>query len=393
MPRHVRVPAAALIAVALIAVAACAEPTTPPPGDDPVAAAVDEIMAPAFGADALADPARCVGGVAVVVTSTGTRVRGYGATAAGGATVPDAATLFQIGSISKVITGLALARQVADGALTPATPALTIGGADLRAAMPTATFTLAELVSHHAGFPTMPANLVDRDGDGQRDPTADPLSPARGYARADLLRAVTPLPLGGAAPYLYSNLGLGLLGVLLDDHLALPDNHALVTAPLAPLAPTSTYGTVAAIPADARARVAQGYALGGGARVTGELAEMGVLAGAGEVTTTGADMAALLAALTGQTATPLAPAVALALTPIAASNQPDVELGYAFEIRHEPGGERYTKGGATASYTAYLSFHRAPAVGALVLTSCGGFDAAHDLAIAIDDRLVAIDAL
>ncbi|MBL8625343.1 MAG: serine hydrolase [Myxococcales bacterium] len=371
----------------VVAVAACADP--PPSTDEPATAAmVDAIMAPAFGRDALGDPARCVGGVAVVVTPTGALVRGYGATVAGGAAAPDAATLFQIGSISKVITGLALARQVDAGALTATTPALAIGGADLRAAMPGATFTLADLVSHHAGFPTMPANLIDRDGDGVRDPAADPLSPARGYARADLLRAVAALPLAGAAPYAYSNLGLGLLGLVLQDHLALPDNHALLTTTLAPLAPTATWGTVAAIPANARDRVAQGYALGGGARITGGLAEMGVLAGAGEVTTTGADMALLLAALTGQATTPLAPAVELALTPIATGGQPDVELGYAIEIRREAGGTRYTKGGATPSYTAYLSFHRAPPVGALVLTSCGGFDAARALALALDDGLV-----
>lgn len=379
-------------ALALLAAACAAPPPPRDPGATEIAALVDELMAPAFAADALADPARCVAGVAVVATPTTTLVRGYGATTAGGVSVPDGATPFQIGSLSKLLTGLALARQIEDGNVAADGPALAIGAADLRAAMPTATFTLADLVSHHAGFPTMPANLIDRDGDGQRDPTADPLSPGRGYARADLLAAVAALPLAGTAPYRYSNLGLGLLGLLLQDHLALPDNHALLTATLAPLDLTATWGTVAAIPADARARVAQGYAWRGDTRVPGGLAEMGVLASAGEVTTTGADMAKLLAALIGQPPPPLAPAIARALTPIADGGEPDVELGYAFEVRHEPAGDRYTKGGATPSYTAYLSFHRAPAVGALVLTSCGGFDAARPLALALDDRLVATAA-
>jgi len=380
-----------------VALAAAACGATPAPSVDAAAepdpalvALVDEVMAPAFGADAIADPARCVGGVAVVVTPDGALVRGYGATVAGGATVPDATTLFQIGSISKVLTGLVLARHVAAGALTATGPALAIGAADLRAAMPTATFTLADLVSHHAGFPTMPANLLDRDGDGQRDPTADPLSPGRGYARADLLTAVADLPLGGAAPFTYSNLGLGLLGLLLQDHLGQPSFDAVIAAELTPaLGLTDTSGNVAAIPPAALTRVAQGYAARAGARVPGGLAEMGVLAGAGEVTTTGADMARLLAALTGQTPTPLDPAIAVALAPVADSPLADTELGYAIEVRHEADGDRYTKSGATPSYTAHLSFHRAPAVGALVLTACGDFDAARTLALTLDDRLVA----
>jgi CubicO group peptidase (beta-lactamase class C family) len=244
-------------------------------------------------------------------------------------------------------------------------------------------------VTHHAGLPEMPPNLIDRDGDGQPDPDADPLSPGHDYARADLLAILPGLPLGGAAPYKYSNLGLGLLSLMLQDHSGTSSFDAVLGAHLKPaLGLTSTWGNVDAIPADARSRLVQGYGLRGGQRLPGYPAEMGVLAGAGEIVTTGADMARFLGAVTGHTPTALDPAIALALTPVAASSMADVDLGYAFEVHDEATSARYTKGGGTPSFTAYLSFHRTPAVGAFVMTSCTGFQATRGLAMTIDDRLV-----
>ncbi len=369
---------------------ACADPPAELPPPTSVAELVDQVMTPAIGADALGDPDRCVGAVVAVVTPEGTLVRGYGATVADGATVPDGDTLFQIGSISKVFTGLELARLVVAGDVAIDAPAMSLGATDLRAATPSARFTLADLVTHHAGLPEMPPNLIDRDGDGQPDPDADPLSPGHDYARADLLAILPDLPLGGAAAYKYSNLGLGLLALMVQDHVGASSFDAVLDGHLKPaLGLSATWGNVDAIPTEARSRLVQGYGLRGGQRLAGYPAEMGVLAGAGEIVTTGADMARFLAAVTGHTPTDLAAAISVALTPVAASPMADIELGYAFEVHHEATAERYTKGGGTPSFTAYLSFHRAPAVGAFVMTSCTGFQATRGLAMTIDDRLVA----
>jgi CubicO group peptidase (beta-lactamase class C family) len=329
--------------------------------------------------------------VVAVVTPEQTVVLGYGATTAGGTTRPDGDTPFQVASLSKVYTGLALARQVANGDLTPSAPAGTIVGADLATALAGTSFTLADLATHHAGFPVFPSNLVDRDGDGAPDPGADPLSPATGYARDDLerfLSGFTPTP---DAPYAYSNLGAGLLGIALTDDLRLSSYHALLRRLVADdLGMAQTWGAVSVMDAGAQARVAQGYALQKGVRVPGLLAEMGVLAGGGEIVTTGNDLASLLVALTGARPTALDDAAAIAVTPVASGPNADTELGYAIEIEHLPDGDRFGKAGGTASYTSYLSFRRAPAVGVVVMTSCGGFTAVRDLATAIDDRITAL---
>ena len=261
---------------------------------------------------------------------------------------------------------------------------------DLAAALAPATFTLADLATHHAGLPDMPANLVDRDGDGTRDPGADPLSPAAGYARLDLAHALAADPPGAAAGYRYSNLGVGLLGLALADQLGTASHHAVLRALVADaLGMSDTWGQVAALDAAAIARVAPGLAVNGGRRVAGRLAQMGVLAGAGEVVTSGDDLVHLLAALTGNVTSALDDAIELALASHATGPSAAIDLGYAFEIERLPDGARYTKGGATASYTAYLAFRRTPAEGAVILSPCGGFSAVRDLALALDEQLAA----
>ncbi|GEM_PF-1856467 len=363
----------------------------PPPPADPVASLVHSIMQPAV--DPLVPPNEdsCVGAVVALVTPDGARVLGYGATHAAGSMVPDGETLFQVGSVTKVFTGLALARLVASGDINVENPANMDLAADLAPALVGSGITMAHLVTHRAGLPNMPGNLVDRDRDGVPDPGHDPLSPAAGYARADLvvfLDQFTPLHAPGAA-YAYSNAGVGLLAVALQDHLGMDNFHAVLSAQVtSTLGMDETWGEIDVIAAPALARLAQGYASVNGTIIPGHLAQMGVLAGSGEITTTGNNMLLFLSAVTGNTSTPLDAAVDLALAPLA-GGPPGQDMGYAFEIEPRVDGDVFTKGGVTSSYSAFLAFRREPRVGVLVMSNCGGFFApkAKDLALAINQGL------
>ena len=231
-----------------------------------------------------------------------------------------------------------------------------------------------------------PDNLVDRDGDGNRDPGIDPLSPAAGYARADLRAALAGWSPPSSPPsYLYSNLGLGLAGLAIQDHLGLPSHHAvlrrLVTEDLAML---DTWGEVAAIPTEARPRLADGHTVEGAARVVGIPGQMGVLASAGEIVTSGRDLRLLLRALVGIDPSPLDPAIVRATTPLAAGPE-GRQMGYAVEIDESAGLVRYRKAGATSSFGAYLMWSTEPPAGVAVLTNCGGFSAVVGLAAALHD--------
>ncbi len=359
---------------------------------DPMVELIDATLAPAIDAEAPDDLETCIGAVAAAVLGDRAVVRGYGATEAHGATLPDGDTIFQIGSITKFFTGLGLARLVAEGEVTPDDLVPPTLGPELQAPLADQAFTFAHLVTHRAGFPPMPANMIDRDLDGSPDAGADPLSPGTGYSRSDLARfldAFVPESAPGET-YLYSNLGLGLLGLSLEDHLGVGGYEDLLrTLVTADLGMRDTWGEVDAIDPAATSRIAQGYATEHGGRVPGRLGQMGVLAGAGEIVTTGNDMLVLLAAVTGISPTALDAAVDHALVPLAAGPA-GAEVGYAIEVEHLPEGDRYGKGGNTSSYSAYLSFRRRPQVGVIVMCNCGGFAAVKDLARGLGDGLAAL---
>lgn len=111
-------------------------------------------------------------GVAVgIVSKEGRRVFGYGAVAREGGTVPDGETIFEIGSITKVFTGLLLADMVEDGLvkfddpvrryLPDSVEVPTSGGKEI---------TLLDLATHSSGLPRMPSNFALSKSKSPRDP-------------------------------------------------------------------------------------------------------------------------------------------------------------------------------------------------------------------------------
>jgi len=365
-----------------------ARETSDVPGGDArgtaaLAVLADGVMTPVIDV-APTDLSQCVGAVVVIVTATDSLVQGYGATTRGGSVVPDGRTLFQIGSLTKVFTGLGLARLVAEGALAPTVSVGSLLDADLSSAA-TSWPSMQALITHHSGLDVFPANLVDRDGDGRRDVGLDPRSPAAGYSREHLGQALGGYVAPMDAPYLYSNFGLGLAGLALEDHLDLPGYHAtlrrLVTDDLGM---SETWGEVDAIDAAALPRLAPGQSVERTTRGPGIPGRKGVLAGAGEVVMTGDDMALLLGAMIGARTTPLDAAIALATTPLA-SGPMDRDMGYAIEIEHRAEGDVLRKGGNTSSYSAYVLWSRSPAVGVAVMTSCGSFMVVVELAEQLHD--------
>ncbi|MBW2736193.1 MAG: hypothetical protein JRH20_27725, partial [Deltaproteobacteria bacterium] len=108
-------------------------------------------------------------------------------------------------------------------------------------------------------------------------------------------------------------------------------------------------------------------------RVEGHFSQMGVLACAGEITTTGNAMLKLLSALTGESGV-LPSAIEEAVKPLMPLNAED-QIAYAVEVQPETtSGPIYKKAGATAGgFSSYLAFRRSPQVGVMVMSNCGGF--------------------
>jgi CubicO group peptidase (beta-lactamase class C family) len=136
------------------------------------------------------------GGLAIGASQHGVRrVFAYGAAS------PD--SLFEIGSISKTFTGLMLARMVEQGKARfdePVRMLLPVGTVSKPAGR---EISLIDLATHHSGLPPMPDNFpIDRS------------NPCGDYRPADLYAYLAKhgVERPADATFLYSNLGLGLLG-------------------------------------------------------------------------------------------------------------------------------------------------------------------------------------
>lgn len=166
---------------------------------------------------------------AVAVIERGeVETRGHGHRDGTDAAAPDAATQFQIGSITKVFTDLLLAEMVAADKVTYATTIGALLPKTLALRNPAvAKITLEALATHRSGLPRLPSNL---DLGETRDPYAE-------FGVDDLHAAVAAArdrqPLGRF--YTYSNFGVGLLGQLLAEVDGRGYRSALQHRVLAPL--------------------------------------------------------------------------------------------------------------------------------------------------------------
>ena len=309
-------------------------------------------------------PTRSVGLVVMVVTDRCTRTFGFGARSAGGATPPDGDTFFQVGSISKTFTGLLLAAQIesSGGTLLPSTPVNALLAPDLR--MPgfgTQPVTVAQLATHYGGLPAFPNNM-----------TGPAFYPAQGYTRVQLASYLSGFTLSAppGTTYEYSNTGSGLLALALGDHAGLAPYSALLAAQLTgPLGMSDTGLNEPPFINGITARLAQGYRSTGTALVPMAISDMGVLEGAGEIISTGNDMAKLLRALAGIAPFPVPGAVERATSP-RAPGATGTMTGYGLDIYTLTSGvQQWEKAGLVAGYTAYIAFRRLPGTAVAILSN------------------------
>lgn len=126
---------------------------------------------------------------------------------------PDGDTLFEIGSITKVFTGLLLASAVVRNEVLLDAPISTLLPAEVHApGRGDAAITLAHLATHTSGLPRLPTNMRP----------ADVTNPYVDYGVEQLHAFLNKHELrrDPGQEYEYSNLGAGLLGYLLGETAA-----------------------------------------------------------------------------------------------------------------------------------------------------------------------------
>lgn len=233
-----------------------------------------------------------VGAVVAAVSGAATEIRGAGRLGGGDAGVPGARTVFEIGSVTKVFTALALARLAVAGTVDLDEPLGEVLG-ELLAELPPGArvpardgrqITLRHLATHTSGLSRLPTGML---WSALRHPSEP--DPYAGCTTDRLLRALAAARLS-AAPgrrFRYSNFGAGLLGLALA-HRAGTGYETLVAREIGtPLGLTETGVAVAP------GRLAQGHTRRRRPTPEWRLAD---LAGAGALRSTAADLVTFLRA-------------------------------------------------------------------------------------------------
>ncbi len=310
-------------------------------------------------------------------------------------TPPTADTLYEIGSVSKVFTGLLLARGVESGNLSLNQE---VGTILPRAAMaqPLAPgIQLGSLVTHTSGLSRSPpcAGWAKRAWAGFRG--------GNPYSACDTKTLIAGLPAAGcsarsgqgaaadtpiACSFEYSNYGFALLGLALATHAG-TDFDSLVREQIGgPLGMSST-GTRLS-PAE-RARLIPGHAnhigLGPfyGAQRAAPWTFPDAFAGAGGLRSSAADMLRFLKAASGRAPADLLPAIQRSQTVLYRESKDDhagqdnatdtetIAVGMAWFEKRLPGSEDLMlfHNGLTGGHAAYIGLLRDQPVGVAILAN------------------------
>lgn len=338
----------------------------PVAGDDPPAAGKVEDLRKRVQTlvQPMLDKKQSVGVVVGVIEGGRRHVFGFGREARDGDKTPDGKTIFEIGSITKVFTSLALAQMAQEGLVRLDDPVQRHLPAEVKVASRAGReVTLEDLATHTAGLPRIPVKtlLLAFKSD---NPYAD-------YKEKDLyefLKLWKPTQDIGSK-WSYSNLGAGLLGHALSRRAGVAYDRLIADKITGPLGMKDTRIT---LDDEQLRRLARGYEMGGkpAARWTFD-----VMAGAGALHSTADDMLDFLAAEMGLQDTKLRAAMEATQQPRRDMGMGGLRIGLAWIVKKLPkeegGFDLVWHNGGTAGYSSFVGFIEARKTAVVVLSNTG----------------------
>jgi D-alanyl-D-alanine-carboxypeptidase/D-alanyl-D-alanine-endopeptidase len=288
----------------------------------------------------------------------GSTLWGFGETSATNSNPPNGDTIFEIGSITKVLTGDVLAKMENDGRVNltnsishylpsgVASPSL--NGHEI---------TLLNLATHTSGLPRLPDNL---------SLTTNQDNPYANYKAADLYSNLATLRLSSqpGTKYDYSNYGFGLLGHLLELRAGMPYEELIKTTVCLPLGMTNT---TIHLTGDQLARLTPGHDPQG--RIVPGW-DFDVLAGCGAFRSTGYDLLKFVEANLQTDASPLSQALAEAREYHFTKFSGGVGLGWQIDESVEKQVLHWHNGG-TGGYYSFIGLDRNNQVAVVILSNYG----------------------
>ena len=327
-------------------------------------------------------------GLVVGVIAGGEEVLlGFGSRRLGDSSPPDADTPFEIGSITKVFTGIVLAKRIENGALE-----LDDRVADLLpegwSLSPAARgITLRHCTTHASGLPRLPENLIGFSAAIRSLFGGDPYRSYGEQAFREAL-ATTEVEFEPGTRCLYSNFAVGLLGFVLASQ-SRTDYETLVTDEIC--RPLGMHDTVIAGDRSRLEPMSTGYraTLGLGpimiALGSSEWRLPNHLAGAGGIRSTGRDMLTFLKANMGLLPTPLDRSIQRSHQELFRA---EMRIGMNWIHSSNSGLPRRViwHNGGTGGFRSYLGFTDDRELGVFVLANTsGGVDTlAVDILKALD---------
>lgn len=301
------------------------------------------------------------GVVAGIIDGSDQQTLARGVTRAEGDSV-DKHTVFEIGSITKTFTALALADRVEQGAVQL--------GASVAASLPDsvdvpgqdgAPITLEHLVTHTAGMPRLPPNQ------DEQSEWEDPTDPYAAYSVPELYRGLeqTTLLHAPGTAFQYSNFGAGLLGHLLARRSDTTYRALIRDRVSARLGMEDTW---VSLPEEPKQRFATGHRPNGSATPHWHFRES--MAGAGALRSSARDMMTYLAAQLGQADAPSPLRRAIKRSHTTLHDQEDERaVAHGWLVSEQDGHTVLWHNGGTGGFKSFVGFNLEQNAGVIVLSN------------------------
>lgn len=289
-----------------------------------------------------------------ILRNGATTTYGYGETTKGNGKIPDANTLFEIGSITKVFTSVLLAHYVIENKLKLSDSIGKYLPDSVLYNTPLKYITLQMLANHTSGLPRMPDNFMSAN--------TDSLNPYKQYDQRKLytfLRNCTLLSTPGEQ-YEYSNLGTALLGIILEKVSGMSYEKMVKQIICTPL---KMDNTAQHLSAQQMARFATVYNQAGEQTPAWDF---GVMGAAGALRSSVHDMLLFARANTENGASKISKALTLSHH-VTYSKVPQIGLGWHINIVGE--NPIYWHNGGTYGSSSFLAFVPGKNVAVVVLSN------------------------
>ncbi len=288
-----------------------------------------------------------------LIDSSGTYYFNFGKTEVGGEEV-DENTIYEIGSISKVFTGILLAQQILDGDLNMEDRINDLLPDSVKVPVIGETeIALGNLTDHTSGLPRMPTNFAP----------ANPNNPYADYSvnqMYEFISSYEPTREVGSQ-YEYSNLAQGLLGHLLANKRNTSYEELMIDVIADPLGMDDTR-------IDFTDRMKENLAFGHSDGEVVENWDIPTLAGAGAIRSSTSDMARFISANLGYLDTPLIDAMNLSHD-VRHDKAGAMSVAMGWHIKKGENGDVIWHNGGTGGYRTFAGFVKETGEGVVVLTN------------------------